>query len=40
MLAASGYDFDQLKQQALKKEFQPVVLKAQADFRSTTRRAA
>lgn len=32
LLAAAGYDFDQLKQQALKKEFQPVVLKAKADF--------
>ncbi len=32
LLATAGYDFDQLKQQALKKEFQPVVLKAKADF--------
>ncbi|MYM41612.1 M28 family peptidase [Duganella qianjiadongensis] len=32
LLAAAGYDFDQLKQQALKKEFQPLVLKAKADF--------
>lgn len=32
LLASAGYDFDQLKQQALKKEFQPVVLKAKAEF--------
>ncbi|WP_374359476.1 M28 family peptidase [Pseudoduganella danionis] len=32
LLSAAGYDFEQLKQQALKKDFQPVVLKARADF--------
>lgn len=32
MLAAAGYDFDALKQAALKKDFKPVPLKAMATF--------
>ncbi|MQA22525.1 M28 family peptidase [Rugamonas rivuli] len=33
MMAAAGYDFDTLKQQALSKEFRPVSLKGTADFK-------
>ncbi|OEZ96545.1 M28 family peptidase [Duganella sp. HH101] len=32
MMAAAGYDFDTLKQQALSKDFRPVSLKGTADF--------
>ncbi|ELX12158.1 peptidase M28 family [Janthinobacterium sp. HH01] len=33
MMAAAGYDFDTLKQQALSKDFRPVSLKGTADFK-------
>ncbi|GJJ04808.1 hypothetical protein RugamoR64_53460 [Duganella rhizosphaerae] len=35
MMAAAGYDFDTLKQQALSKDFRPVSLKGTADFKVT-----
>ncbi|MBY0558112.1 MAG: M28 family peptidase [Burkholderiaceae bacterium] len=37
LLSAAGYDFDQLKQQALRKDFRPVLLKAKAEFRIDNR---